>query len=78
MDIEPVVITTTKIVNSFVIVRLHVELNSRAEIQVALKNNDEYILFENIILEGEDYDNWGSDDEYVINYIKSYIINKYS
>ena len=77
-DINPIIVTTTKTITSFEIMDINVELNSSAKLYIYLKNDDEIIYFENIILNGTDYDNWGSDDTYIVNYITNYINTKYN
>lgn len=78
MNIDPITITTVKSINNFEIVNLEVVLNSKATLYVYLKNDDDVVLGEHIMIEGDDYANWGSDDGYVINYVKNYITTKYN
>ena len=78
MNIEPITITSVKTVNNFVIDNIKVELNKYAIVQVLLKNDDEYVMFESLQIEGADYANWGSDDQYIIDYVKNYITSKYT
>lgn len=78
MNIDPITITTVKTINNFEIVNLEVVLNSRATLYVYLKNDNEVVLGEHITIEGDDYANWGSDDSYIINYVRNYILSKYN
>ena len=78
MNIEPITITSVKTVNNFVIDDIKVELNKYAIVQVLLKNGDEYVMFESLKLEGDDYANWGSYDQYIIDYVRNYITSKYT
>lgn len=74
--------------NAFKIMSINIELNTMAEIKTDLlmietETRDDgtinkksyYITSINIILEGEDYSNWGNDDNYINNYIYNYLMN---
>ena len=78
MNIDPITITTVKTINNFEILNIEVILNSRATLYVYLKNDDDVVLGEHITIEGDDYANWGSDDEYIFDYVKNYITSKYT
>jgi hypothetical protein len=72
----PYVITLTKNITKFDIDEIKVNLNQSASIRVFLKNDENEISdIKTITLEGEDYSNWGEDDEYIINYIKNLLEN---
>ena len=78
VNIDPITITTVKTIDNFEIVNLEVVLNSRASLYVYLKNNEDVVTGEHITIEGDDYNNWGSDDSYIIEYVKNYITSKYN
>ena len=68
-------ITKTNKVNSFEIANIELVLNSYASLYVCLKNDDIIVETLFIKIEGEQYDNWGNDDQYIIDYVRNYIIN---
>ena len=76
--VPPVVITDIKTIDNFEITNVEVQLNSKAIVFVNLKNGNNILLTEYIVIDGTDYSNWGSDDEYIIFFVKTYIKNKYS
>lgn len=78
VNIDPITITTVKTIDNFEIVNLEVVLNSKASLYVYLKNNEDVVLGEHITIEGDDYNNWGNDDQYIIDYVRNYIINYFN
>ena len=76
--VPPVVITDIKTIDNFEITNVEVQLNSRALVFINLNNGNNILLTEYIVIDGTDYSNWGSDDEYIIFFVKTYIKNKYS
>ena len=61
---------TTKVVSSFDIQSIDLILFNSARIRVALLDENANLLDINFLtMEGEDYANWGSDDNYIINYV---------
>lgn len=72
ISIQPKDITQT--VNKILIKVIHIELNSYAIIKVQTYDSDEkMITCEQLILSGQDYDNWTTDD-----YLIQYVCNKYN
>ena len=72
-------ITKTNTITSFEIHQMNVLLNTSAELYVCLKNADNNIVVnEYIKIEGADYDNWLNDDQYIIDFVKNYILQKYN
>ena len=72
-------ITKTNTITSFEIHQMNVLLKTSAELYVCLKNADNNIVVnEYIKIEGADYDNWLNDDQYIIDFVRNYITNKYS
>lgn len=73
--------------NAFKILYINIDLNTRAEITVNLIMNIEeningeisktphHVTNFVLILEGEDYNNWGNDDNYINNYVYNHLIN---
>lgn len=72
-------ITKTNTVTSFEIHQMNILLHTSAELYVCLKNADKNIVTnEYIKIEGSDYDSWLDDDQYIIDFVRNYITNKYS
>jgi len=72
-------ITKTNSITSFEIHQMSVVLNTSTEMYVYLKNADDNIVAnEYIKIEGDDYDNWLDDDQYIIDFVRNYITNKYT
>ena len=76
--VPPLIITDVKTITGFEINQLKVKLNQSAEVFVYLKNGDLIVSSELIVIEGADYQAWGSDDVYIVNYINNYLRSKYS
>jgi len=73
-------ITKTNIIeyNRFKIKNILVELNSSAKIVVLVFPSDESkdsVICKTIEMPPEDYALWGTDDNYIVNYIKDKLIN---
>lgn len=75
--IPPVIITDIKTISSFEVNQIQVKLNTSAEVYVYLKAGDVIVASEMVVIEGADYANWGSNDQYIIEFIKLYLTNKY-
>jgi len=62
--------------NRFKIKNFDLTLNEKVSIIILLYPvNPEHVAeARTIVMEGEDYNNWGNDDSYVINFIKSKLI----
>ena len=72
ISITPITVTTTTVIDKFVIQRVEVKLKESAHIVVDLVNNTgNYAGSKYLTVSGEDYANWGSDDDYLINWIKN-------
>jgi hypothetical protein len=73
INIESKEIVTTQTVTSIEILEGTIELNSSVKFPVKLLgSNGETINIEFVTIIGEEYVNWGTDDEY----IKNLILNK--
>ena len=75
--VPPVVITDVKNITGFEINQIHIKLNTSADIFVYLKKGDNIVASDMIKIEGADYGNWGSEDNYIVNYISNYLRTKY-
>jgi len=63
-------IVTTQTVSKIKIDDIKVNLNSSARITVQLLNEDGGLVgVEFVNMAGSDYDNWGSDDQYLVNFV---------
>jgi len=72
ISITPITVTTTTVIDKFIIQRVEVKLKESAHIVVDLVNNTgNYAGSKYLTVSGEDYANWGSDDDYLINWIKN-------
>lgn len=70
INVQDKTITTSLIVKSIEIMSTEVKLNESAYFKVRLLDeNGNLINVEKIVMEGTDYSNWGSDDNYVIDFI---------
>jgi len=72
ISITPITVTTTTVIDKFVIQRVEVKLKESAGIMIDLVDNTgNYAGTRYLTMSGEDYANWGSDDDYLINWIKN-------
>jgi len=72
ISITPVTVTRVTVIDKFVIKKVDVKLKENAEIIVDLVDNTgNYAGTKFLVISGEDYANWGSDDDYIINWIKN-------
>jgi len=72
ISITPVTVTRVTVIDKFVIKKVDVKLKENAEIIVDLVDNTgNYAGTKFLVISGEDYTNWGSDDDYIINWIKN-------
>jgi hypothetical protein len=67
--IVPLDIITTSTITSFEIDSIEVRLFSSATIRVNVFSGNYRTDVRNIIIEGDDYVNWGNDDQYINNYV---------
>ena len=75
--VPPIVITDVKTISSFEVNQIQVKLNTSAEVYVYLKAGDVIVASEMVVIEGADYANWGSSDQYIIEFINNYLRVKY-
>jgi hypothetical protein len=66
----PITETVTKTYTKFLIKNVTVNINSSATIIILLFPLEGDIVSRIIQMEGSDYENWGSDDSYLIDFIK--------
>ncbi len=71
----PVTETTAKVINSFSVTVNNVILSTSANLEIKLFNNNSLIDIKIVTISGEDYTNWGSNDQYIINYAQNWIMN---
>jgi len=70
----PIVETVVKTYTKFLIKNVTVNINSSATIIVLLCPLEGDIISRIIDMDGEDYANWGSDDNYLIQFIKQKLV----
>jgi hypothetical protein len=72
ISITPVTVTTTTVIDKFIIKIVDVKIKERADIKIdLLDNTGNYAGTKYLSMTGDDYANWGSDDDYLINWIKN-------
>lgn len=70
-------IKTTSSVNSFTIKIIELILNTSVSIHVMLYDTDDkFITAKNFVIDGDAYKAWGSDDNYITNYVKQALQNE--
>lgn len=70
----PIVETVVKTYTKFLIKNVTVNINSSATIIVLLCPLEGDIISRIIEMDGSDYANWGSDDNYLIQFIKQKLV----
>lgn len=75
--VPPITKTDITTLTSFEINSVNVILNTSADILIYLKAGDVIVASEMVVIEGADYANWGSEDNYIVNYISNYLRTKY-
>ena len=64
----------TNTITKFNVVVREVILNTRATLVVTCyDSNNKLIETKNLVLSGADYDNWGANDEYIMNYVARHL-----
>jgi len=61
--------TKTYTINKVIIRVMELELYKNVIIGVRLMDNNEMVKTERFKIEGEDYTNWGNNDDYIVNYV---------
>lgn len=69
IQIQQKTIVTEKNINSIGIKVTDYILNEKAKITVFLNEGGVIVDVQEVIIEGEEFSNWGSDDNYIINLI---------
>jgi hypothetical protein len=70
--VPPATVTTVTVICKFTIKRVEVQLKQSAQIVVDLiDTNGNYAGTKYLVMSGNDYTNWGSDDDYLINWVKT-------
>lgn len=70
ININPAQDTITNTYTAFSILRVDVVPNISANITFKLLGaNNNILKIDNLVLVGSDYNNWGSDDDYLVNII---------
>ena len=70
----PIVETVVKTYTKFLIKNVTVNVNSSATIIVLLFPLEGDVISRIIEMDGDDYANWGSDDNYLIQFIKQKLV----
>jgi hypothetical protein len=70
VQIQPLEVVTVKHKHSFSVTIMHVVMFESVSLSIAFYDeNNACIDRENITLTGADYSNWGTDDNYLVNYV---------
>jgi hypothetical protein len=70
----PIIETVVRTYTKFFIKNVTVNINSSATIIILLYPVEGDIISRIIEMDGSDYANWGSDDNYLINFIKNKLL----
>lgn len=75
---SPVSKITTKNISSFSVMIRRLILNTSADLEISFFGDNGILVdFRVVTLTGADYSAWGNDDEYIINWVKSWIQANY-
>jgi hypothetical protein len=70
--VPPITVTKVNVMSQFIIKSVEVQLNQSANITVDLIDTDgNYGGTKYLVMSGDDYLNWGTDDGYLINWVKT-------
>lgn len=72
----PIIQTVVKTYTKFLIKEVKVNINSSATIIILLKPLVGDIISKVLEMNGDDYNSWGSDDSYIIEFIKQKLENE--
>lgn len=62
-------IIITKTINNVIIRIINMKLQEFANISAVVRHNDDFIQNYTFHLEGEDYNQWSSNDDFIIDYV---------
>ena len=72
ISVKPYSIVKTYNIDYIIINVTNIQLNQSADIQVVFCDNTKFMVDSvSFVLSGEDYQNWGTTDNYIINYVCS-------
>jgi hypothetical protein len=67
----PITVSNSKVIHSFAIQNIIVQINSSATINILCFDVEENnIGYKSITIEHDDYVLWGNDDTFILNYVK--------
>ena len=70
INVQDKTITTTTIVKSIEIESVELKIGDSAKVFVRLLNENGGLVSNEIVrLEGSDYSNWGTDDQYLVDFV---------
>ena len=61
--------TKSYTINKVVIRVMNLELYKSVNVHVRLMDNNQMVKSEMILIAGEDYTNWGNNDDYIVTYV---------
>ncbi len=62
-------IIITKTINNVIIKVINMKLQEFVNISAVVRHNDDFIQNYTFHLEGEDYNQWGSNDNFIVDYV---------
>ena len=62
-------IIVTNTINNVVIKIINIKLSNFANISAIVRQDDQFIRNYTFHLEGDEYHQWGSNDDYIVNYV---------
>jgi hypothetical protein len=70
INVQTKEVVTTRVITQVEILEGNIQLNQSARFPVRLSDsNGNLVSMEFVIIEGDDYDNWASDDSYIASLI---------
>ena len=61
--------TKSYTINKVIIRVMNLELYKSVTVHARLMDNNEMVKSERFVIEGEDYTNWGNNDDYIVTYV---------
>lgn len=69
INVEQKEIVVTNIINNIIIRIINMKIKSYVNLSVMTMENNKLLSNHTFHLEGDDYNNWGNDDNYLIQYV---------
>jgi len=70
-NIDPIVRTTTNVITNFKVDVIDIKLFKSCNLGITFYTSDnQFVEYKSFELTGDDYTNWGANDDYIIEYVK--------